>query len=128
MGTALQQRSCISCRAKASKATLLRFVCDTCGTVVADPKARKAGRGAYTCASPKCVRAAAEKGKFSRAFRRRVDTPPWDTLWLATGAADGIVGRRSPRPESHACKGGQQRLSSRPLEVGPLEGSEHDEN
>jgi predicted RNA-binding protein YlxR (DUF448 family) len=42
------------------------------GTLVADPAARRPGRGAYTCRTRDCFERAARNGGFNRAFRRAV--------------------------------------------------------
>ena len=59
----------------APKASLLRYVADD-AAVVADPAARRSGRGAYTCRTRDCFEQAARRGGFNRAFRRAVTAPP----------------------------------------------------
>jgi predicted RNA-binding protein YlxR (DUF448 family) len=44
-------------------------------TVLADPEARRPGRGAYTCRTRDCFERAARGGGFNRAFRRAVTAP-----------------------------------------------------
>jgi predicted RNA-binding protein YlxR (DUF448 family) len=58
----------------APKRILLRWIADG-GTAVADPEARRAGRGAYTCRERRCVEEAGRRGGFSRAFRRALTAP-----------------------------------------------------
>ncbi len=61
-------RSCVACRAVVSKDDALRFVRAPDGSVGFDVRARLDGRGASTCADPKCVLLAVERGAFGRAF------------------------------------------------------------
>jgi predicted RNA-binding protein YlxR (DUF448 family) len=58
----------------ASKRSLLRWVADG-ERPVADPQARRPGRGAYTCHTPRCVEQAVRRGGFNRAFRRALTAP-----------------------------------------------------
>jgi predicted RNA-binding protein YlxR (DUF448 family) len=58
----------------APKRSLLRWGADG-GTVVADPEARRAGRGAYTCRTRRCLEVAVSRRGFDRAFRRAMTAP-----------------------------------------------------
>jgi predicted RNA-binding protein YlxR (DUF448 family) len=58
----------------APKRTLLRWVADG-DVLVADPEARRPGRGAYVCRTRRCVEQAARRGGFNRAFRRAMTAP-----------------------------------------------------
>lgn len=62
------QRSCLGCRATRDKKELLRFVLDPDRTLVPDLLAKLPGRGAYTCLNHVCLRNAAQKKQFARAF------------------------------------------------------------
>jgi uncharacterized protein len=66
------QRSCISCRTSRDKKELLRFVLAPDRTLVPDLLSRLPGRGAYTCLNRECLRSAAKKGLFARAFKGEV--------------------------------------------------------
>jgi uncharacterized protein len=68
------QRRCVGCGRTAPKPSLLRWSADS-DRVVADPQARRPGRGAYTCRTRRCVEQAASRGGFNRAFRRAVTAP-----------------------------------------------------
>ncbi|HEX7289778.1 MAG TPA: YlxR family protein [Conexibacter sp.] len=68
------QRRCVGCGRVAPKRSLLRWVADG-ERPVADPQARRAGRGAYTCRTRRCVEQAVRRGSFNRAFRRAMTTP-----------------------------------------------------
>jgi len=58
----------------APKRLLLRWGADG-DVVVADPQARRPGRGAYTCRTRHCVEQAVARGGFNRAFRRAMTAP-----------------------------------------------------
>jgi predicted RNA-binding protein YlxR (DUF448 family) len=58
----------------APKRSLLRWGADG-DRVVADPQARRSGRGAYTCRARRCIDQAASRGGFNRAFRRAMTAP-----------------------------------------------------
>ena len=66
------QRSCISCRTTRDKKELLRFVLAPDRTLVPDLLSKLPGRGAYTCLNRECLRSAAHKGLFARAFKGEV--------------------------------------------------------
>lgn len=62
------QRSCLGCRVTRDKKELLRFVLAPDRTLVPDITAKLPGRGAYTCFNHTCLRNAAQKKQFARAF------------------------------------------------------------
>lgn len=63
------QRSCLGCRQSRDKESLIRFVLSPQGEVVPDIESKLPGRGAYTCVSEHCLRAALKQRQFSRAFK-----------------------------------------------------------
>jgi uncharacterized protein len=69
------ERTCMGCGRKAAKQELRRLVVSGDGEVSVDSKRRAPGRGAYLCGAG-CLRAAAKRKAFGRAFRgaaRQVD-------------------------------------------------------
>jgi predicted RNA-binding protein YlxR (DUF448 family) len=62
-------RSCIACRQKADKRTLVRIVRTPEGTVLVDETGRRAGRGAYICAVGACFEKARKGRLLDRALR-----------------------------------------------------------
>jgi predicted RNA-binding protein YlxR (DUF448 family) len=69
-------RSCIGCRSKLPKESLVRFAIDKKGRLRADPSHKMAGRGAYLCPNLSCFKLAfKKKGAFNRAFRQKVGLP-----------------------------------------------------
>jgi len=61
-------RTCVGCRIRAAKSDLLRVVA-VGGEVVADPAARRPGRGAYLHPSQDCLEQARRRRAFPRALR-----------------------------------------------------------
>ena len=62
-------RTCVVCGARKAKESLLRLAVDSLSRIVADPRQRMVGRGAYTC--PECLPRLRLTGKVQRAFRNR---------------------------------------------------------
>ncbi|HEY7756362.1 MAG TPA: YlxR family protein [Actinomycetota bacterium] len=74
MGTAHEpERTCVGCRVKAPKATLLRIARRPDGSVVVDPAGRAPGRGAYVHRGSACVDAALARGALWRVLRTGAD-------------------------------------------------------
>jgi len=61
-------RTCVGCKARAAKSDLLRVVVVD-GEVVADPAARRPGRGAYLHPNLDCLERARRRRAFPRALR-----------------------------------------------------------
>lgn len=61
-------RSCVGCKERAAKSSLLRLVVAG-GDIVPDPQARQPGRGAYLHHSLACFELAQRRRAFSRALR-----------------------------------------------------------
>ena len=61
-------RTCVGCKARAAKSSLLRLVVAGDG-IVPDPQARQPGRGAYLHPSLECFELAQRRRAFSRALR-----------------------------------------------------------
>jgi uncharacterized protein len=61
-------RSCVGCKARVAKSSMLRLVAAGNG-IVPDPQARQPGRGAYLHPSLACFELAQRRRAFSRALR-----------------------------------------------------------
>jgi predicted RNA-binding protein YlxR (DUF448 family) len=61
-------RTCVGCKARVAKSSLLRLVVTGDG-IVPDPQARQPGRGAYLHLSLACFELAQRRRAFSRALR-----------------------------------------------------------
>ncbi|HEY0935333.1 MAG TPA: YlxR family protein [Trebonia sp.] len=70
-------RSCVGCKARTAKSSMLRLVVAGDG-IVPDPQARQPGRGAYLHPSLACYELAQRRRAFSRALRvpGSLDTAP----------------------------------------------------
>jgi len=65
-------RTCVACRTKGDKKSLVRVVRMPSGEIVVDPTGKMPGRGAYLCPSPGCLRRAVKEKRLSRALRAEV--------------------------------------------------------
>jgi predicted RNA-binding protein YlxR (DUF448 family) len=80
-------RTCVGCKARAAKSSLLRLVVAGDG-IVPDPQARQPGRGAYLHPSRACFELAQRRRVFSRALRAQgsLDTAPLTSYLSRTDA------------------------------------------
>jgi uncharacterized protein len=88
------KRTCLGCRQEFDQEQLIRYVASPEGDVLVDYRQKLPGRGCYTCFSVDCVRAAAKRRQFGRAFRRPELAPLADDLLDALQAQlrDRILG------------------------------------
>ena len=63
------ERSCVACRTRDQKRSLIRLVRTPDGQVQVDPTGRQPGRGAYLCAGQGCWNAALKRKALNRALR-----------------------------------------------------------
>ncbi|HEX6131061.1 MAG TPA: YlxR family protein [Actinomycetota bacterium] len=81
------ERTCVGCRVRAPKRSLLRIVRRPGGAVDVDPRGSAPGRGAYVHRAQACVDAALRRAALARALR------------LGRGLAPDEVGRLRTRIE-----------------------------
>jgi len=62
-------RTCVACRETDEKRDLLRIVRLQDGTTAYDSKGKMSGRGAYICASVKCIAVAKKQKKLERSLK-----------------------------------------------------------
>ena len=67
----IPERTCIACRRKAGKRDLVRLVCSD-GTVVADQRGRKPGRGVYLCLSGDCWEKGLQSNRIEYGLRMKL--------------------------------------------------------
>ena len=67
-----QQRSCVVCRKKADKGTLLRLVCNKEGQVFTDKDFKLPGRGAYLHSNLACVMKADNSKIWQHVFKNKL--------------------------------------------------------
>jgi len=92
-------RTCVACRTSGDKRGLLRAVRQPDGIVVFDPSGKANGRGAYVCASEKCILQAKKQKKLDRSLKSTVDTALYDSLLLC--AQPDPAPADSPTPIGH---------------------------
>ncbi|HEX3714121.1 MAG TPA: YlxR family protein [Trebonia sp.] len=80
-------RSCVGCKARVAKSSMLRLVAAGDG-IVPDPQARQPGRGAYLHPCLACFELAQRRRAFSRALRvsGSLDTAPLASYLSRAGA------------------------------------------
>ena len=69
----IPQRMCIACREMQDKKSMLRIVRTAAGEIKPDRTGKLAGRGAYICDKPECVRKLKKYRLLSKAFSCEVD-------------------------------------------------------
>lgn len=86
-------RTCLGCRKRADKSSLLRVVAQD-GEVVADASASLPGRGAWVHPTHKCIESAQQRRAFARALRAEntLDSRQLLTTVIATTVAPKETG------------------------------------
>ena len=99
-------RTCVGCRERDAQAKLLR-VARVAERVVADPRRRAPGRGAYVHLQSECAHAATRKGGLARALRMRIGADDGEALRTAVAelsASRGITGQTGAEPLIKPCE------------------------
>ena len=65
-------RTCVACREGKPKNEMLRVVRTPEGEVFIDRTGKAAGRGAYICARPECLRKCVKNRLFDRVFKEKL--------------------------------------------------------
>lgn len=73
-------RMCTGCMQMFDKRELVRVVKSSDGEISLDLTGKKAGRGAYVCKNPECLKAARKKKAFERAFSQKIDESVYHKL------------------------------------------------
>lgn len=68
----IPMRMCIACREMKPKMEMTRVVKNAEGEIFADPTGKAAGRGAYVCANPECLKKLESKKLLHKAFSTNV--------------------------------------------------------
>ena len=92
--TAAPQRTCIGCRRKRPKVTLLRSVRGVDGRVQVDDGGRAEGRGAYVCPDSECLGKAFNPGRLEHAFKRPSEPPALGAVAILNGRVGNDKARR----------------------------------
>ncbi len=73
----IPQRQCMGCRERKEKRELIRVVRSTDGSVFLDFSGKAAGRGAYICPNPECLK----KAQKSKALDRSLEVTVPDEVY-----------------------------------------------
>lgn len=76
MPKSIPQRQCVGCREKKPKPELIRVVRAPDGGISLDARGKAAGRGAYLCLDPECLK----KARKSRAFDAPIPAEIYEQL------------------------------------------------
>ena len=68
----IAQRACVGCRKVQDKQKMIRVVRTPEGIIKLDMTGKAAGRGAYLCKKPECLKVALKRRQFDRAFKTKV--------------------------------------------------------
>lgn len=74
------QRSCLGCRARQDKDSLIRFVLSNENEVLPDLDNKLPGRGSYTCINKECLNRAVVQRQFKRSFKQDVSVMPTEEM------------------------------------------------
>jgi predicted RNA-binding protein YlxR (DUF448 family) len=94
MGKNYPLRTCVGCRKKMVKSSMIRFVC-TAGSVQVDKKQHLEGRGVYLCRDKSCVEKGLKPKIFLHALRisaSRQKTVEQETLACLKKEVEKLIG------------------------------------
>lgn len=74
------KRMCVACRGLFDKGELTRIVRTPEGNVLLDPTGKKAGRGAYLCGNPDCLKKCVKGKILNKVFKTIVSEDDYDRL------------------------------------------------
>ena len=80
MPKSIPQRQCVGCRVKKPKPELIRVVRAPDGAISLDARGKAAGRGAYLCGRPECLKKARKSRAIERALSVTVPETVYDQL------------------------------------------------
>lgn len=84
----LPMRMCLGCNEMKPKRELIRVVHQKDGTILLDATGKQAGRGAYICPKPECLKAARKARRLEKAFSCRISEEIYDSLEAALRSAE----------------------------------------
>ena len=80
MPKSIPQRQCVGCREKKPKPELIRVVRAPDGGISLDARGKAAGRGAYLCPDPECLKKAQKTKALERALEAKIDDAVFEQL------------------------------------------------
>ncbi len=85
------ERMCVACREMKDKRNLIRLVRTPEGEIRIDDSGKMAGRGAYICRTPACLKKAAKGKIMEKALKTKIPAEIWQQLSLAEPTAPEIT-------------------------------------
>ena len=85
----IPMRKCVGCGEMKPKKELVRVVKPPEGEISLDLTGKKAGRGAYVCPSPECLRKARKNRRIERSFQCKIPDEIYDAMEAELRGADG---------------------------------------
>ena len=79
----IPQRMCVACRQMKDKRQLARVVRSPEGWIFVDETGKGAGRGAYVCQDPECLKKARRSRALERALASHIDDDVYDDIEAA---------------------------------------------
>lgn len=76
----IPERMCVGCQEMKSKKELLRVVRSPEGEISVDATGKKAGRGAYVCATEQCLVKAVKEKRLERALKHAIEADVFNKL------------------------------------------------
>ena len=76
----IPMRKCVGCGEMKPKKELVRVVKPPEGEISLDLTGKKAGRGAYVCPSPECLRKARKNRRIERSFQCKIPDEIYDAM------------------------------------------------
>ena len=76
-------RMCIACRGLFDKKDLIRVVRTPAGEVLLDPTGKAAGRGAYLCTDPDCMKKCVKNRLLNKSFKTMISEEAYANLLVA---------------------------------------------
>ena len=76
----IPMRMCLGCSEMKPKRELIRVVHQKDGAILLDVTGKLAGRGAYICPKPDCLKAARKARRLERTFSTRISDEIYDAL------------------------------------------------
>ena len=76
----IPMRSCVGCYESKPKKELIRIVRSPEGVISLDPVGKKAGRGAYICPNPDCLRKARKAKRLEKSLECEIGAEVYEAL------------------------------------------------
>lgn len=76
----IPQRMCVGCQTMKPKRELIRIVRTPDATIEVDLTGKRAGRGAYLCPNPECLKKAVKGKRLDKALEQKIDDSIIDLL------------------------------------------------